>query len=126
MGSLRTAPRAGHLARSLLLLWALVLALAAVPCSAAADPAYPCDHCTDHAANHGSHGAGDTCLHCDSDPLAAPAPAADDRAGGASPAAAAPAAPLLAVAEQAAISRPAVEARPPDVRPYLTTRRLRL
>jgi hypothetical protein len=80
-----------------------------------------CGHCADPAAAHG----GATCLQCDTDALAGPVPA-DDRGAAAGSLAQAPAAPVVLVA--AARPAPAFRAapRPPDVQPYLTTRRLRL
>lgn len=119
-------PASRPLGRGLLALGALLLALVAVPCNAT--PAIAdCGHCTDsadHAAGHGP-GEADTCLDCAVDAAAAPAPAGDRVPPVAAPEAP-PAAPVVLAADPAPILLPGTAPRPPDVRPYLKTRRLRL
>lgn len=114
----------GPLGRGLMVVWALALALVAAPCAAMADGGTACGHCAvdaSHAADGTGHG-GD-CFQCDTDVMAAPQ--ADDR-GPAAAAVAAPAAPVVVAARPAPQAlRPALP-RPPDLRLYLKTRRLRI
>ena len=118
----------GCLGRGLVVVWALLLALVAVPCAAMADADAACGHCAGHAMDgqgmDGQHSA-ETCLHCGSDGLAGSLPA-EDRGPGASIQVGAPIASAVLVAEAPVMPFPTAEPRPPTTRPYLITRRLRL
>ena len=123
-----TAPTArGPVGRGLVVVWALLLALVAVPCTAIAGADAACGHCAEASGGHGMDGQhqGGTCFHCAADLVAGPIPA-DDRTAGAAVPAAAPSAAAELVAEAPAVHLPLAAPRPPTSPPYLTTRRLRL
>jgi len=117
------SPSLGLLGRGLVVMGALLLVLVAAPCAAVADGDAGCGHCAVGTQQHDGH-QGD-CFHCDTEAVAAPAKA-DDRSPGGTQAADVPAAPVLVAARPALPALRASPPRPPDVRLYLQTRRLRL